>query len=200
VTYIGTTKDAAGNALPGVANDLRGVGFDTHGYAWTLGLAADRVFKIDPATNQRPPAGPLAEGMAIGVGSHYTYSDFTGSTALSFTAPRGYWNYVFASQFEEAQVDAISWDAYVPAGTTAGVRIRVVTQGGTPVTEWLPPENGGVAEYFEYPVGVATHSIDLHSNGGPLIGWNFEVNVRLTTNDSQVRPIVHDVRLEWQRP
>lgn len=200
ITFIGTLRDAAGTLLPGVGTDLRGIGFDVHGGAWTLGLNSDRVFKIDPATNQRPPTGPLANGMSIGVGSHYTYSDFTGSTALSFTAPRGFWSYIFASQFEEAQIDGIKMDAYVPAETTVGVRIRILDTANNPVSDWLPPDVSGSGVYFEYPSGAATHTFDLHSLGGPLIGWNFEVNLRLTTSDPAVRPIVHDVALLWQRP
>ncbi len=201
VTFIGTLRDGAGNLLPGMSNtDLRGVGFDTSGYAWTLGLSSNRVFKIDPATNQRPAAGELTDGKNIGVGSHYTYSDFTGSTALSFTAPRGFWSYIFASQFEEAQIDGIEVDAYLPTETTVGVRIRVLDLSNNPVSDWLPAPSGGAPVYFDYPSGAASHTFDLHSLGGPLIGWSFEVNLRLTTSDPSIRPIVHDVRLLWQRP
>ncbi|MBU1534035.1 hypothetical protein KKF84_01880, partial [Myxococcota bacterium] len=199
ITFIGTLRDASGALLAGLdSTDLRGVGFDKDGYAWTLGLNSNRVFKIDPATNQRDVAMPL--GQSIGVGSHYTYSDFTGSTALSFTAPRGFWTYIFHSQFEAAQVDAIFMEAYVPGGTTAGVRIRALDQSGVPLSGWLPADIGGVAQYFDYPQGAAQHLFDLHTNGGPLIGWSFEVDIRLTTSDRDIRPIVNTVRLEWQRP
>lgn len=201
VTFIGTVLDGAGALLPGVGNtDLRGVGFDVHGGAWTLGLNSDRVWKIDPATNQRPAAGALANGMSIGVSSHYTYSDFTGSTALSFTAPRGFWSYIFTSQFEEAQIDGIRMEAFLPPETSAGVRIRVLDLANNPVSDWLPPETGGAPVFFDYPSGANTHVFDLHTLGGPLIGWNFEVNIRLTTSDPAIRPIVHDVALLWQRP
>ncbi|PKN24339.1 MAG: hypothetical protein CVU65_12100 [Deltaproteobacteria bacterium HGW-Deltaproteobacteria-22] len=199
ITYIGTLRDAGGAMLPGVSStDLRGVGFDQHGYAWTLGLNSGRVWKLDPATNAR--AADLPAGQTIGIGTHYTYSDFTGSTALSFTAPRGFWTYIFASLFEAAQVDAIAWDAYVPTGTAAGIRIRALDAFGNPASGWLPADIGGVAQYFEYPTGAPTHTIDLAANGGPLIGWSFEVNIRLATTDRAVRPIVNDVRLQWQRP
>ncbi|MBU1244774.1 hypothetical protein KJ612_16370 [Myxococcota bacterium] len=199
ITYIGTLRDAGGAMLPGVSStDLRGVGFDQHGYAWTLGLNSGRVWKLDPATNAR--AADLPAGQTIGVGTHYTYSDFTGSTALSFTAPRGFWTYIFSSLFEAAQVDAIAWDAYVPTGTAAGIRIRALDAFGNPASGWLPADIGGVAQYFEYPTGAPTHTIDLAANGGPLIGWSFEVNIRLATTDRAVRPIVNDVRLQWQRP
>ncbi|HOX44335.1 MAG TPA: MopE-related protein [Myxococcota bacterium] len=197
-TFIGTTRDAGNAMLPGVGVDLRGIGFDRNGFGWTLGLGSGKVWMIDPATNLR--AAALPDGLTIGQGSHYTYSDFTGSTALSFTAPRGYWRYLFDSQLATAQVDAILWEAYVPAGTTAGVRIRAVDAAGLPLSGWLPPEAGGAPDYFLYPDGAAQDRVDLHQNGGPLVGPRFEVEVRLTTNDRDVRPIVHLVQLEWQRP
>ncbi len=200
VTFIGTLRDDAGALLAGLTNDLRGIGFDVHGKAWTLGLNSDRVFKIDPLTNKRPPAGALTTGMSIGVGPHYTYSDFTGSTALSFTAPRGFWSFIFASQFEEAQIDGIKIDAHVPSDTSVGVRIRVLDTSNAPISDWLPPESSGSPAFFEYPAGQATHTFNLHSLGGPLVGWNFEVSLRLTTTDPAVRPVVNDVSLLWQRP
>jgi Putative metal-binding motif len=199
ITFIGTLRKSTGALLDEVSStDLRGVGFDQHGFAWTLGLNSDRVFKLDPATNAREATLPL--GKAIGIGSHYTYSDFTGSTALSFTAPRGFWTYIFNSLFDMAQVDSIVWDAYVPTGTTAGVRVRALDENGNPISAWLPPDISGVAQYFDYPALSPTHTVDLHSNGGPLLGWSFELQIRLTTTDRDIRPIVNDVHLEWQRP
>ncbi|MCU0661845.1 MAG: MopE-related protein [Myxococcota bacterium] len=193
---IPTLRDDAGNLLPGVGTDLRGVGFDGHGNAWTLGLNSDRVFKIDPTTNRRPPAGdPMANGISVGIGSHYTYSDFTGSTALSFTAPRGYWREVFDTGFDGAKLDTIAIEAYVPAKTTVGLRVRALDSAGVPLSGWLP-----AADTFEYPVGAASHTIELSSNGGPLVGHRFEVELRLTTSQRTVRPIVHDLRFGWQRP
>ena len=174
------------------------MGFDRDGFAWTLGLCSGNVYKLDPATNDNHTSMPT--GQTIGVSSHYTYSDFTGSTALNFTAPRGFWRYIFESQFEQAQIDAIYWEAYVPPQTTAGIRIRTLDQALQPVSGWLPPEVGGNPVYFDYPSGNAKHTVDLHANGGPLIGWAFEVDIRLTTSDIDIKPIVHDVRLEWQRP
>jgi hypothetical protein len=200
-TFIATLRDYGDNSmLPGVSDwDLRGVGFDRNGFAWTLGLNSDRVFKLDPTTNAR--AASMPTGMSIGVGSHYTYSDFTGSTALSFTAPRGFWTYSFDFGFANSQVDAIYWEAFVPTGTTAGVRIRAIDEVGAPATDWLPAEAGpGVPEYFFYPIDAADHRIILADHGGPLVGSGFEVDVRLTTTDRDIRPIVHELRLEWQRP
>jgi hypothetical protein len=199
-TLIGTFWLDASTRVPTASNnDLRGVGFDHRGFAWTLGLGSTNVFMLDPATNARHV--DLPTGTLIGVGTHYTYSDFTGSTALSFTAPRGFWTYSFDFEFEDAQVDAIYWEAYVPAGTSAGIRIRATDADGAPISAWLPDELApGVPGYFEYPVDEPFDRVELADHGGPLVGRGFDVEVRLSTDDRDVRPIVHDVRLEWQRP
>ena len=193
--FIGTTRDAAGSFLPGVGPDLRGVGFDAHGNAWTLGLGSGSVWMIDPTTNERHT--DLPAGAPLGQGSHYTYSDFTGSTALSFTAPRSLWRYVYDAGYTNALLDGIMWESYVPEGTTAGIRVRVL-DAGTPLTGWYPAEVGGAPTYDMYPPISDSHYFDTNSLG--LSGPQFEVEVRLTTDDIEVRPIVHELQLYWQRP
>ena len=85
-TLIRSTIDAAGNSLPRVAGrrDMRGVGFDSDGFAWHLGPASPDAYILDPATNQRIGVVEMP-----GTGQHYTYSDFTGASLFNFTAPRG---------------------------------------------------------------------------------------------------------------
>ncbi|MFU8803930.1 MAG: hypothetical protein ACNA8W_09000, partial [Bradymonadaceae bacterium] len=197
-TFIATTRDANNNFLAGVNADLRGVGFDRNGYAWTLGLGGDRVWKLDPQTNARAADLPL--GKSIGVRTHYTYSDFTGSTVLSFTAPRSIWRYFFETGFDPAQLDAIVVEAYTPQATTVEVRVRALNANGNAVSGWLPAEDMGSPQYMRYPFDAAQHTFDLHTVGGPLLGSIFEVEVRMATTDPDIRPIVHDVRLLWQRP
>lgn len=191
--FIATTRDANNNFLPGVAADLRGVGFDRNGFAWTLGLGSDRVWKIDPQTNERE--ANLTNGVSIGVGSHYTYSDYTGSTTLSFTAPRGLWRYYFDTQFANAVVNSIIMEAHAPAGTTIEVRIRPLDANGNPSGGWTPTMG-----YLAYPNGQTQHTFDLTAMGNPITGTQFEMEVRLATNDPNIRPILYKLDLGWQRP
>ncbi len=204
--FVGAVKNADGTNLPGVGNDLRGVGFDRNGFAWTLGLASNKLFKIDPMNDAQPDnpgaarrSDTMPEGKPIGVGTHYTYSDFTGSTVLSFTAPRGFWRYTFESGFGQAQVDAVDWAATAPQGTGLGLRLRALDAAGTP-GPWLPAESNGVPQYFSYNPVLAQETLLLSQHGGSILGARFEVEVRLTTNNNEVRPILHDVKLRWQRP
>jgi uncharacterized protein (TIGR03382 family) len=176
-------------------NDLRGVGFDINGFAWTLGLGSTKVFKLDPATNFR--AADLPNGAEVGVGTHYTYSDFTGAVAQSFTAPSGKWRRVYDTN--GAQIASITVDAYVPTGTTVGVRYRRLDADGNPIGDWVPPEQGGVAQYAPTPVGGAqnvTFNVPT-DNDNPFVAPKFEVEVRLTTSDKGVRPILHGVSFSY---
>ncbi|MBA2663386.1 MAG: hypothetical protein H0U74_13950 [Bradymonadaceae bacterium] len=197
-TYIPVLRDAQNALLGGLglgsAPDMRGIGFDRLGYAWHLGMSSEYVFKVDPVTNAR------VEVVKLGVGGHYTYSDFTGSTAFSFTAPRGYWRYYFDTGYPNAQLDGITWEGYSPDGTTIGVRIRPLDSNNNPSGPWRPAEVNGVADYFVYPRGVLSEYIDLHASGGPMTGRTFEVEIRMTSSDAAVRPILHDLSLQWQRP
>ena len=193
-TLIATTRDEATNAfLPGVAQDLRGVGFDRNGYAWTLGLGSSKVWKIDPTTESRDAA--LNDGVNVSSTTHYTYSDFTGSTALSFTAPSGLWRFDFDTKFATAQVVNVFIEAEVPAGTALEVRLRVLDMQGNPSGPWIPATG-----YLSYPVGQVSHAFDLAPEGGPLVGQRFEAEIKLSTTDPMLRPVLYDVRLGWSRP
>ncbi len=208
LTFIATTRETAavGSYLSGVGKDLRGVGFDHLGFAWTLGLGSDRVWKLDPATNARHV--DLPTGVVVGTPSHnnqtathYTYSDFTGSTALSFTAPRAFWRTTFDTTFVNARADAVVIEAYVPIKTTVGMRIRTVDMTGQPVTDWLPAEVSGEPQYRRYPIGdTANNQSHTFTMTPALVGSRFEIDLLLTSSDANARPVVHSVKLDWQRP
>ena len=189
---IGTTRDASGNFLPGVSADLRGVGFDRNGFAWTLGLGSDRVWKINTTTNERDASLPT--GQPVAGTSHYTYSDFTGSTALSFTAPSGLWRYQLDTTFANAIADAIIVEAHVPAETTLEVRIRAIDDPANP-GDWIP-----AVGFLEYPTDATSHTFDLTSVGGPIVARAFELEIKMATSNPDTRPILYNVDLSWVRP
>ena len=197
--FIPALREADNSPIAsGYSGGMRGVGFDPTGTAWYLGSGTDFVFEIDPT----PGAEARVAQYDVGVGSHYTYSDFTGASLFNFTAPRGLWRTYFDTSFDGAAVDSIRWEAYAPPGTLARVRVRAVDPNTrAPLTDWRPaPGAGGQASYFDYPEGAAMDVIDLAGQGGLLVGQSFEVEVLLTTTDRDVRPIVHDIALGWQRP
>ena len=190
-----TINDNDNTTIPEASGrNMRGVGFDSNGFAWHLGMSSEYAIKIDPTTNTRINTVAMP-----GAGGHYTYSDFTGSSLFSFTAPRGVWRHIFDTMFAGSTVHSISLEAEVPPETTLGVRIRALDANGNPTGDWLPaPVNG--ATYLDYPQGAQSHTFDLGPVGGPLLGRQFELELRFTTSDRDVRPIVYDVELGWQRP
>jgi hypothetical protein len=189
--FIPATRDVeTGSLLEGTSNDLRGVGFDREGNAWTLGLGSGNVWKVDPITERR--AADLPTGVVVGQGTHYTYSDFTGSTALTFTAPRALWSYVFSAGYTGATVDAIEWEAFTPPDTSAAIALRVVDEDGVPLSDWVPDDVGFIYE------GAVFQRIDLSEYD--VVGEHFEVQITLATTDVDTRPIVHSVDMFWQRP
>jgi len=174
-------------------SDLRGVGFDHEGFAWTHGVGSDRIWKIDPATSRH--AQGFEEGLPVGGGTHYTYSDFTGSTGLSFTAPRGVWRFTIETPGQAAALRALRWTAFVPAGAQAEIRIRPLTETGEPGGAWTPaPTEVGAAVYDSYQPGSPASMLDLSE--GELRAPRYEVEVRVSTTGRE-RPVVNSVELLW---
>ncbi len=196
-TIVRALIDGNGNRLPGVATNpssMRGIGFDSNGYAWYLGLSISDAVKIDPATNSSILTVPIPN-----TAGHYTYSDFTGSSVFSITAPRGLWRTIFETQFANSIVSSLTLEAEVPVETTLGIRLRSIDDQGNPLSDWIPaPMNGPVYEY--YPQGAVSHTFDLSTFGGPLVGSQFELEVLFTTSDRDIRPIIYDMQLGWSRP
>ena len=192
-TFIDAFPSTGGNF------STRGVGFDPKGYAWHLGpnlSSTDNrtVVKLDP--NQNKNIGSFV----VGTAEHYTYSDFTGSTAISFTAPRGTWRYFLDTQFPNASPDHLVVEAYVPKKTELLVRVRALDKNKNPTSKWIPQKNG-MASWWSYPSGKKKKKFDLKKAPGAMIsGRIFEVEIRLKTTSSSQRPILHNVKLLWQRP
>ncbi len=195
--FIPVMRDDNGDWLPEATGggDMRGVGFDNDGYAWHLGMATTWIFRVHPGTEE------VESTHNIGTHGHYTYSDFTGASAFNFTAPRGIWRYVFSSEIPNTEVDGIDVEATVPDTTTLGVRIRALDGNDNPIGDWYPAPSGASAEYFDYPTNEDEHSFDFHDLiGGSLTGDSFEVEVRMTRTDNDVRPYLHNLDLQWHWP
>lgn len=180
------------NTTANRGNDLRGVGFDTYGNVWTMGLGSDRIYKIDPATTQL--SSDMPNGKSVGQGGHYTYSDFTGSVALSFTAPTGKWNKIY--DLGGARVDKIKLEGYVPNGTGIGLRYRALNADGSPASGWIPAEDNGAPDYQLYQTDSSSTTFNVpHGNDNPFTPQKLEVEVRLGTSDKGIRPFLYNVEL-----
>lgn len=192
-TYIGTARDAEGSLLPGVSPDLRGIGFDRNGLVWTTGLGSDRIWAIDPETNNR--FDELPQGSAVGVGTHGEVYDPTGSSALRFTGRRAHWRKAFDLGHDLVTIESVTISAYAPEGTLVGARVRAIE----PASAWLPALSPTVgAAYDDYPSDAESHAFELGPDG--LTGHGFEVEFRLGHSDPGLYPIVHAVSVEWREP
>jgi len=182
-TLIDTTREG---------RDLRGVGFDHEGFAWTHGAGSDRVWKIDPRTNRHVPG--FEEGIPIGGGPHYTYSDFTGSTGLSFTSPHGVWNFTVEVPSPGGPLEQLRWEAFVPEGARAEIRLRPLDDDSpSSAGQWVPsPTEGGRAQFFPYESATMQALVDLE--GHSLEAARYEIEVRMSTTGRE-RPVVNAVEL-----
>lgn len=184
-------SDSTWTLIATSGGDLRGVGFDHEGFGWTHGTSSDRVWKIDPATNALVPG--FEEGVPVGAGSHYTYSDFTGSTGLSFTAPRGTWSFTVRAPEADRPLRAVRWRAAVPPRAVAELRLRPLR--GERAGPWIPaPSATGVAAFHPFD-GARESSIDVSALD--LRAERFEVEVRLSTSGDE-RPVVTSVDLDFR--
>ena len=196
-TIVRAMIDDAGNNVPGVGaakNAMRGIGFDSNGFAWYLGLSTSSAIKIDPATNKHILSVPIEN-----TSGHYTYSDFTGSSVFSITSPRGLWRTVFDTKFANALVVSLYISAEVPMETELGVRLRAIDELGNPTSDWIPAPLTGPT-YEIYPSGSMDHTFVLSTFGGPLVGTLFELEVQFSTSNRDLRPIIYDIQLGWSRP
>ena len=191
----GDMSDSTWTIIPTApGNDLRGVGFDYQGFAWTHGVSRDLIWKIDPETNTL--AAGYEHGVSVGGGGHYTYSDFTGSTGLSFTAPRGLWRLQAEAPRTDRPLTAVRLHGFVPSDALVEIRLRALDETGAALSEWIPGQTDvGAAVFYQYETGSNQPSFDLQELD--LRAHGFEVEVRLSTT-GQVRPIVNAIELIWE--
>lgn len=176
--------------------DLRGVGFDHLGFAWTHGVSSDKAWKLDPKTNRH--AKGFEKGISVGGGTHYTYSDFTGSTGLSFTAPRGTWTATIKAPAGAPPLTELRWQAFVPARTTAEIRLRPIDAQGRATGKWFPANKGRKATYAAYEEYAPESLVDLRKAPKALrTAKRFEVEVRMASTSDR-RPVVNGVTLVWK--
>lgn len=164
---------------------LWGIGFDYQGFAWTHGANSALVWKLDP--NTMAHADGYEEGVEIG-GPHYTYSDFTGSTGLSFTAPRGTWVAHIENPDGPTRLAGLEVEAFVPDGATVEVRVRPIGEGGPGA--WVPSVTEVGAPVFLHLSQAAAGFSALEAAD------RYEVEVRLSAT-GRSRPVVHGVAPVW---
>ena len=157
--------------------DPIGVGIANDGAIWSVCRAGDRAQRFSPE-------GDLLGEVSVG-SQPYSYSDMTGFQLRNFTAPSGVWTAQFDCGRPSCQFDTLRWDALTPEGTEVSARVRTAPAPGAAFGPWSPSFVGS-------PVALAS--------AGLASGQLLEVEVRLTTSERDVSPLVRSVSVEWQRP
>jgi hypothetical protein len=150
------------------SSDSRGVIADANNDIWQVHRATHNIAKY---------AGATGNSLGVkGVGYEpYTYSDASGTAALSITTKTGTWEVVKDSNNTSTQWNKVSWNANVPTGASVTAEFRVAnTTGDLAGQAFVPIANGG--------------------NPG-VTGRFIEVRVRLTANAANESPIVYDVTI-----
>ncbi len=149
-------------------SDSRGVIADANNDIWQVHRQTHNIAKYK---------GSNGDFLGVkGVGYEpYTYSDASGTAALSITTKTGTWSVVRDGGAAGTQWGKLAWNATVPNGASVTGEVRAADNAGDLGSlPWTPVANG----------------VDFS-----LTGRYLEARVRLTANNAGESPVVYDVTL-----
>lgn len=148
------------------SSDSRGVIADANNDVWQVHRATHNIAKYKGSN------GDFLGVLPVGY-EPYTYSDASGTAALSVTTKTGTWSVVKDGGATTTIWNKVAWTANIPAGASVVTEVRAAnTQTGLASLPWQVVSNG--------------------SNPG-LTGRFLEVRVRLDANTNGQSPVVYDV-------
>lgn len=155
-----------------------GVGMDNDNKVW-VAAANGYATAVDRTTGEISRRSP-------DVGSLYTYSDFTGYTLRTFTAPQGSFKTTFQGCSASAKTHwkTLSWQANVPANT----KLRFFVRAAATKADFNQP--GTRYGPFE------TSPVDLEAAGVPSQPL-LQVEVVFVSNDKTSSPSLKDLRASF---
>ncbi|MHA1741943.1 MAG: MopE-related protein [Candidatus Thorarchaeota archaeon] len=159
-----------------------GVAIDYDGYVWAVNQCSSNLTKFDPATGQVLGTYPVGSGP-------YTYSDMTGYSLHSYTAPQGYYQHVVPG----GPVGGTQWsllyvDVTTPGESSIKIRLRSAdTVAALNQAEWLGP-------FGPYPPN--TFPVDLEAIGG-LNGKYLQVEIILLPDEDGNSPLVKSFWVQY---
>lgn len=111
-----------------VGNVPTGVSVDNNGKVWVVDNEDEYIHRINPTLNQTDSNGSIVNGVELSKriigGTHYGYSDMTGSVSSTITTNRGIWTFTHDSGLVNIPWGIISWNGSEPTGTSIKVRVR----------------------------------------------------------------------------
>ncbi len=91
---------------------------DADGKVWVVNYGDEYIKRINPATNTIELSKMIPEGL------HYGYSDMTGAISRTITTKLGTWTITHDSEVNNVPWGIISWNSFVPTGTSLKVQVR----------------------------------------------------------------------------
>lgn len=150
------------------SSDSRGVIADANNDIWQVHRQSHNIAKYK---------GSNGDFLGVkGVGYEpYTYSDASGTAALSITTKTGTWSVVRDGGAAGTQWGKLAWNASVPTGASVTGEVRAADNA---------------ADLSGLPWTTVANGVDFN-----LTGRYLEARVRLTANNAGASPVVYDVTL-----
>ncbi|MEN6574495.1 hypothetical protein [Methanobacterium aggregans] len=160
-----------------------GVSVDNQGKVWVVDYGDEYVHRINPSNNQKDSVGNIINGVELSKkiigGTHYGYSDMTGTISNTITTNKGTWTVVHDSGLQNSQWGLVSWTCFEPAGTRVTVRTRS-SNDRTNWSNWETVQNG------------------FHLNSTPK-GRYLEIETELIRLTGYESPILYDLMVRTIR-
>ena len=159
-----------------------GMAVDFDGYVWAVNQSASSATKIDPTNNT------IVLEHSVG-SSPYTYSDMTGYSLHSYTAPQGYYQHVVpGGTFGITNWTSLTVDA--PCNGESHVKIRL--RAGNTVSalaqeEWLGP-------FGPFPPNVFPMDLEAIAE---LDGKYLQVEINLIPDDDGNTPLLKGFSVQF---
>lgn len=116
-TLTRLSNDGVIKSVIGVGPTPTGVTVDAAGKIWVCGTGDENIRRIDPATDTVDLVKRIA-------GSHYGYSDMTGTIVRNSTVRLGLWSVVHDAQVANTAWASVTWQGRDATGTNILVRVR----------------------------------------------------------------------------
>jgi len=206
-----------------VGSTPTGVSVDNQGKVWVVDYGDEYIHRISPGNKQKDSVGNIINGVELSKriigGTHYGYSDMTGTISNTITTNKGTWTVVHDSGLPNSQWGLVSWTCFEPAGTRVKVRTRS-SNDRTKWSNWETVQNGfylnstpkgryleietelirltGYESPILYDLMLRTIRADVKmettlNNSNPSVGHNVKIITKLINNgpDAAHNLLVH---------
>ena len=160
-----------------------GVALDYDGHLWAINQCTNSVTKFDEDTGQILGTFPVGS-------APYTYSDMTGYSVQSYTAPEGFYRHVIPGGPAGA-TDWVTLDLEVTFQGSSHIKVRVRAADAVPdlpSSDWQGP-------YGPFPPNALPLDLTPLSE---MTGKYLEVEVQLVIGEEGKKPLLKGIKAQYQ--